>query len=133
MVTWDFIRKMRGESGFTLVELLVALFIVGLLLGIVAPNLTGLTGGARSKAAREELLVVQKAFDTIMAEVGAVTISECLTPGGISVGPSMVITAYRHDGTYISLPAGRYYLRLRTASTGKYTWDSEGFVSQTSY
>jgi type II secretory pathway pseudopilin PulG len=127
------IRTIRSESGFTPVELLVVLFIMALILGIVVPNLAGIAGWTRSKAAARELRIVQSAFDTMMAEARAVTISECLIPGGVSVGPSTVITCYRHDGTQITLPTNRYYLRLHTASTGKYTWDDEGFVSQTSY
>ena len=132
MVTRDFIKEVRGELGFTLLELLLVLFILILIIGIVASNLTGISGGARSKAAGEELRVVQKAFDTMMTEVRAITISECLIPGGESVGPSTAITGYRRDGTHIVLP-GHYYLRLRTNSTGRYTWGSEGFVNQTSY
>jgi prepilin-type N-terminal cleavage/methylation domain-containing protein len=127
------IRKMRGESGFTLVELLVILAIIALILGIVTSNLAGISGGARSRAASGELHIIQSAFDTMMIEVGAITISECLIPGGVSVGPSTVITCYRHDGTPISLPTDRCHLRLHTTSTGKYTWDNEGLVIQASY
>ena len=128
-----FKRMRSSEHSFTLVELLLVLVILTILVGIVAASLVGTTGGARETAAGEELDIVQTAFDTLMAEVGAVTISEYLTSGGVSVGPSTVITCYKHDGTTITIPTGDYYLRLRGTSTGKYTWDSEGFVGQASY
>ena len=126
-------KRIRGERGFTLVELLVVLAILAILIAVVVPNLAGQTGGTRAKAASEELHIVQSAFDVLMAEVPAVTISEYSTGGGISVGPSTVITCYEYDGTTITIPTGDFYLRLRGNSTGKYTWDSEGSVSQVSF
>jgi type II secretory pathway pseudopilin PulG len=126
-------RRMRSERGFTVVELVVILFITAILVGIVVSGLAGIAGAARSKAAAEELDIVQSAFDTLMIEVGAITVSENLVSGGLAVGSSTLITCYRHDGTTVYIPTGDYYLRLRTNSSGKYTWDSEGFVRQVSY
>ena len=119
--------------GFTLVELLVVFSIIAILVSIVAPGLAGITGGARSKAAHEELKIVQSTLDTLMIQLGAITVSENLASGGVSVGPSTVITCYRDDGTTMGVPIGRYYWHLRSNSAGRYTWDNDGMVSQALY
>ena len=127
------LKRMRNDCGFTLAELLIVLAILAILAAIVSVNLAGITGGARSDAAGQELNIVQAAFDTLMTETEAVTISEYLASGVVSVGPSTVIICYKEDGTTTAVPAGDYYLRLRGNSTGKYTWDSEGSVGQVSF
>ena len=121
------------ERGFTLAELLITLAILAILAGIVLSNLVGMIGGVRSQAAGQELDIVQAAFDTLIAETQAITISEHLSGGGVSVGASTVITCYMEDGTIVVVPADDYFLRLRGDSTGKYIWTSDGFVGQASY
>lgn len=60
----------RTSRGFTLLELLVVLFIVALLASIVGPAVTG--GIARSKEAtlREDLRVMRKSIDDFYADTG---------------------------------------------------------------
>jgi type II secretory pathway pseudopilin PulG len=122
-----------SERGLTLVEILLLLAIIAILVNIVAVGVAGISGGARSKAAATELQTVQLAFDTLTVEVGAITVSENLTSGGVTVSSSTVITCYGQSGAVINVPASGYYLRLRMPSNGRYTWDSEGLVSQASY
>ena len=126
-------KRTHNGCSFTVVESVVAPVIAIILTGIVVLSLVGITGRVRSKAAAQELDIVQSAFDTLMIEAGAVTISEYLASGGVSVGPSTVITCYKQGRTTITVPTSDYYLRLWTTSTGKYTWDSEGLVRQASY
>jgi len=123
-------KRIRGERGFTLVELLVVLAILAILIAIVVPNLAGITGGAKKTAAGTELSTVQSAMDTLMTETQAVTVS----PGdNTTVGPSTAITCYKYDGNSITTPTTDYWLRLRTTSTGKYSWTNAGTVTQNSY
>ena len=75
-------KRIRGERGFTLVELLVVLAILAVLIAIVVPNLAGLTGGAKARAAQAELDIVQTAMDTMLAVNEVVTVAAQYTAGG---------------------------------------------------
>ena len=129
-------KRTRDEHGFTLVELLVVLAILAILIAIVVPNLAGLTGGARAKAAREELSIVQTAMDTLMTENEAISVQP--SSSSDQVGPHTPVTywyvsdydAQSGTETYSSATA---YLRLRTTSTGTYSWVSTGAVTQVEY
>ena len=55
--------RRRGERGFTLIELLVVLAILGLLIGIVAPQVIKYLGRARSDAARVQIQNIAGALD----------------------------------------------------------------------
>jgi prepilin-type N-terminal cleavage/methylation domain-containing protein len=60
----------RGEKGFTLVELLIVVTILGILVAVVMANFPGLLSGAQTNAAAAELQIVQTAVDAKMAAVG---------------------------------------------------------------
>ena len=63
------VRKVRTE-GFTLLELLVVLVILGLLVGYVAPRYFGQIGKSETKVARAQLDSLEKALDTYRLDVG---------------------------------------------------------------
>lgn len=61
----------RGQQkGFTLLELLVVLVILGLLVGYVAPRYFGQIGKSEAKVARAQLDSLEKALDTYRLDVG---------------------------------------------------------------
>lgn len=58
------------EQGFTLVELLVVLVILGLLVGVVGPRVVGYLGGAKSKTARVQVEQLGAALDLYLVDMG---------------------------------------------------------------
>lgn len=60
----------RAVSGFTLIELLVVLVILGLLAGLVGPQVMKYLGGAHTDTARLQIEDLSAALDLYRLEVG---------------------------------------------------------------
>ena len=115
-------KRIRGESGFTLVELLVVLAILAILIAVVVPNLAGLTGGAQTIACEQEADTVQQAMDTLMTQHSASAVEPPLL--GISLSSATTVTYI--DNTLVWQSAE---LLLRKTTDGAYTWDSTGEIT----
>jgi general secretion pathway protein G len=63
------IRAVRG--GFTLLELLVVLVVLGLLAGLIGPQLFGRVGEARTTTTRTQLELIGVALDSYRLDNGA--------------------------------------------------------------
>jgi general secretion pathway protein G len=59
-----------GTAGFTLLELLVVLVIIGLLAGFVAPRFFAQLGKSEQKVARAQIEAFEKALDTYRLDTG---------------------------------------------------------------
>ncbi len=69
--------RSRGPSfGFTLLELLVVMVIIGLLAGYVGPKFFGQIGKSEVKAAKAQIDGLQKALDQYRLDVGHYPSSE---------------------------------------------------------
>lgn len=60
----------RKSLGFTLLELLVVMVIIGLLAGFVAPRFFAQIGKSETKVARAQLDALEKALDQYRLDVG---------------------------------------------------------------
>ncbi|MCU1725236.1 MULTISPECIES: type II secretion system major pseudopilin GspG [unclassified Pseudomonas] len=69
-------RQRRTQHGFTLLELLVVLVVLGLLAGIVAPRYFSQLGRSEAKVARAQIEGLGKALDLYRLEVGRYPSSE---------------------------------------------------------
>ncbi|MDD4882086.1 MAG: type II secretion system major pseudopilin GspG [Gallionellaceae bacterium] len=63
-------RTYRRTRGFTLLELLVVLVIIGLLVGYVAPRYFAQVGKSETKVARAQLKALEDALDQYRLDVG---------------------------------------------------------------
>ncbi len=60
----------QAQSGFTLLELLVVLVILGLLAGYVAPRYFSQVGKSEVKTARAQIVALEKALDQYRIDTG---------------------------------------------------------------
>jgi general secretion pathway protein G len=63
-------RINRTQAGFSLMELLVALVILALVMGIVAPRVIGYLSRAKSQTAEAQVKNMQGALDLFLMDVG---------------------------------------------------------------
>ena len=65
-----------SRGGFTLIEILLVVVIIGILAAIVAPKLVGRSKDAREQAARADLRTISNAMDTFEIDNGFFPTSE---------------------------------------------------------
>jgi general secretion pathway protein G len=64
------VRRRSSAQGFTLLELLVVLVILGLLVGYVAPRFFGQVGKSEVKVAKAQIRALEDALDQYRLDVG---------------------------------------------------------------
>jgi general secretion pathway protein G len=64
------LNKIRSASGFTLIELLVVLVILGLLAGLVGPNVMKYVGSSKIEVAKAQLEDLSAGLDLFKLDVG---------------------------------------------------------------
>ncbi len=120
--------KVLRSHGFTLLELLVVLIILGLLAGLVGPQVMDQLGGAKSKTARLQMEELGAALDLYRLEVGRypdssqglnALISKPLNAAGWN-GPYLKKKVIRND------PWGVPYVYLSPGSNAPYEITSLG-------
>ena len=121
----------RKSRGFTLLELLVVMVIIGLLAGFVAPRFFAQIGKSETKVARAQLDALEKALDQYRLDVGQYPTTE---QGllALRAAPQQVA---RWQGPYLKRdipedPWGRAYVYKRPGQHGDYDLVSMGADGQ---
>jgi prepilin-type N-terminal cleavage/methylation domain-containing protein len=112
-------RSRRGEGGFTLVELLVVVAILGILIAIVLANFSGLLSSSKTTANSAELNIVQTAVDVRMAAESLTT----YTGGDLSDTNDMSATGLDLYPNYMRSQTSNCNYTV-TAATGAVAQDS---------
>jgi general secretion pathway protein G len=121
----------RQAAGFTLLELLVVMVIIGLLAGIVAPQYFAQIGKSNAKVARAQIESFGQALDQYRLDVGQYPTSE-QGLGALRAAPQ---PAGRWQGPYLKRdipedPWGRAYVYKRPGQHGDYDLISLGADGQ---
>ena len=126
-------RRMRGgEAGFTLVEILVVITIIGLIMALVGPRVLNYLAESKVKAARIQVESFASSLDLFYLDAGRYpTTSEGLValtqrPGGIDAwnGP------YLRTGLVPNDPWGHAYVYRSPGEHGAYDIISFGSDGQ---
>lgn len=114
-------RSPRAGLGFTLLELLVVMVIIGLLAGYVGPRFFGQISKSEVKAARAQLDALQKALDQYRLDTGRYPSTE----QGLQALREKPLDEARWGGPYLSKavpkdPWGRDYQYKMPGDHGEY-------------
>lgn len=120
-------REARATSGFTLLELLVVMVIIGLLAGYVGPKYFGQIGKSEIKVARAQLDALEKALDQYRLDTGHYPPME----SGLAALMEKPPAETKWDGPYLKKtvpldPWGRPYIYKLPGEHGDYDLLSYG-------
>lgn len=121
------LRPKRNHAGFTLLELLVVMVIIGLLAGYVGPKYFSQIGKSEVKATRAQIDGLAKAIDTFRLDVGRYPSTE----EGLKALITRPANLTKWDGPYLSKnvpldPWGNPYLYKSPGEHGDYDLMSYG-------
>jgi general secretion pathway protein G len=88
----------RRQAGFTLIEIMVVMVIIGLLMALVGPNLIGRSEKAKTQAAAMQIERLGTVLDTFRLDVGRYP----TTQEGLQVLVQRPMGVDRWDGPYIN-------------------------------
>lgn len=113
--------KNQQQSGFTLLELLVVLVIIGLLAGYVGPRYFSQIGKSETKAARAQIDALEKALDQYRLDTGHYPSTE----QGLAALNTRPSTEPRWDGPYLKKdvppdPWGKPYIYRQPGEHGEF-------------
>jgi len=110
-----------SHGGFTLLELLVVLVIIGLLAGYVGPRYFGQIGKSEAKAAKAQIVAFEKALDQYRLDVGRYP----STDAGLAALVNKPTNEAKWSGPYLKKavptdPWGRPYIYKSPGEHGEY-------------
>ena len=121
------IRNPGRQRGFTMLELLVVLVIIGLLVGIVGPRFMSKVGTSEVKVAKAQLKALEDALDQYRLDVGRYPTAD----QGLAALNAAPAGESRWKGPYLrkSVPAdpwGNPYIYQAPGTHGEYDLSSLG-------
>ncbi|MEW6447054.1 MAG: prepilin-type N-terminal cleavage/methylation domain-containing protein [Bacillota bacterium] len=122
------IKRTRGdERGFTLIELMVVLVIIGILVALLLVRLTGRTDPARERAAMSDLRTMKSVIEVYYADngelPGASNIEAVMKDGGINWSNPGTRDPWGKGYGYKKIDADSYILISKGKDKNKNTAD----------
>jgi type IV pilus assembly protein PilA len=111
-------RTLAGESGFSLIELLVVILIISILAAIAIPSFLNQKGKASDAGAKELAHTAQVALETCATDHGAVYTS-CNTPAALAAYEATIQTTAGTNNAFllsVSTTANTYTLTTQATS-----------------
>lgn len=120
-------NKQQVQRGFTLLELLVVMVIIGLLVGYVGPRYFSQIGKSETKAARAQIDALEKALDQYRLDTGHYPSTE----QGLAALNTRPSNEERWDGPYLKKnvppdPWGKPYIYLQPGEHSEFDLLSYG-------
>jgi len=117
----------QRQRGFTLIEILIVVIIIGLLAGLVGPKLFKQVGGAKQKTAKAQIALFGTALDAFRLDVGRYPTTE----EGLKALREKPSGAETWQGPYLPKeipvdPWGRAYVYKSPGEQGEYEIVSHG-------
>ena len=111
-------KSVMGQRGFTLIEMLVVIAVMGVLAAVVVPNVTSFIGSGQTQGANTELDIVQTAMDSMMVDKGLTSVPAVTTA-------TSAMASFPDDTNHLY----PNYLR-KDFTKGTYTCTADGKVTQ---
>jgi len=111
----------KKEKGFTLIEVLIVMVILGLLAALVGPRMFGKVGKSKQRAAKSQIALFETTLDTYRLDMGRYPTSE----EGLAALRQKPDDAENWDGPYLAKevppdPWGIPYIYTCPGENGEY-------------
>ena len=120
-------KVLYSKKGFTLIEILIVMVILGLLAALVGPKMFGKVGKSRQKAAKAQISLLETSLDTFRLDMGRYPTSD----EGLEALRTKPADSTKWDGPYIPKkvpldPWGNPYEYQLPGENGEYDLTSFG-------